>query len=141
VSGIVKAVNVDLAAGRGARAKSLFLLYIDVVAINNVKSVTSGEEGSSKVGAIALVWGAVVVDISCDRAVLKQFSSRDLHAIQEIAESPNLFPLIVASMCPGIFGHEMVKAGLCLGLFGGSQYVDTLFAALKPCLCGYSLLR
>ncbi|KAK2158883.1 hypothetical protein LSH36_162g05033 [Paralvinella palmiformis] len=25
------------------------------------------------------------------------------------------------SLCPGIYGHEMVKAGLVLGLFGGSQ--------------------
>ena len=50
VSGIVKAVNVDLVAGRGAnRAKSLFLLYIDAVAVTNIKSVTSSEEGGSHV--------------------------------------------------------------------------------------------
>ena len=55
----------------------------------------------------------------CDR----QFSTKDLHAIQAIADTPDLFTLIVASMCPGIFGHEMVKAGLCLGLFGGTPYV------------------
>ena len=29
------------------------------------------------------------------------------------------------SLCPAIYGHEMVKAGLVLGLFGGSQkYAD-----------------
>lgn len=90
-------MNVDLVAGRGAnRAKSLFLLYIDAVSITNVKSVTSSEEGGT------------------------HFSSKDLHAIQEIAGSPDLFELIVGSMCPGIFGHEMVKAGLCLALFGGT---------------------
>ena len=50
VSGVVKAVNVDLAAGRGAnRAKSLFLLYIDAVAATNVKAVTSAESGGSHV--------------------------------------------------------------------------------------------
>lgn len=31
------------------------------------------------------------------------------------------------SLCPAIFGHEMVKAGLVLGLFGGSQkHTDSL---------------
>ena len=25
------------------------------------------------------------------------------------------------SLCPGIYGHEIVKAGLVSGLFGGSQ--------------------
>lgn len=42
--------------------------------------------------------------------------------IQQIAHQPNLFYLLVASLAPGIFGQEMVKAGLCLGLFGGSQH-------------------
>ena len=31
------------------------------------------------------------------------------------------FALLVASLCPGIFGHEAVKAGLLLALFGGTQ--------------------
>ena len=31
------------------------------------------------------------------------------------------------SLCPTIFGHELVKAGLVLGLFGGAQkYSDSL---------------
>ena len=28
---------------------------------------------------------------------------------------------IVNSLCPFVFGHELVKAGLILGLFGGSK--------------------
>ena len=50
-----------------------------------------------------------------------QFSERELQAITEIASQPDPFALVVASMCPGIFGHEMVKAGLILGLFGGTN--------------------
>ena len=31
------------------------------------------------------------------------------------------------SLCPAIYGHELVKAGLVLGLFGGAQkYSDSL---------------
>lgn len=51
----------------------------------------------------------------------RQFSEKELAAITEIANQPDPFGLVVASVCPGIFGHEMVKAGLILGLFGGSQ--------------------
>jgi DNA helicase MCM8 len=29
--------------------------------------------------------------------------------------------LLIASLCPTIFGHELVKAGLLLGLFGGTK--------------------
>ncbi len=31
------------------------------------------------------------------------------------------FDLLVASLCPAIFGHELVKAGLLLTLFGGTK--------------------
>jgi len=36
------------------------------------------------------------------------------------------------SLCPSIYGHEMVKAGLVLGLFGGTQrYVNDKVSTLK----------
>lgn len=31
------------------------------------------------------------------------------------------FDLLVASLCPAIFGHELVKAGLLLTIFGGTK--------------------
>ena len=41
-------------------------------------------------------------------------------AIREIHDhSESLFKLLVASLSPCIFGHDLVKAGLLLGLFGG----------------------
>lgn len=39
---------------------------------------------------------------------------------QDIYKQPNLFALLVHSLCPGIYGHEMIKAGLILSLFGGN---------------------
>ena len=50
------------------------------------------------------------------------FSPDELAAIRSLALSENAFPLLVHSMCPTIFGHELVKAGLLMGLFGGSSY-------------------
>ncbi|CAH8529743.1 unnamed protein product [Dicrocoelium dendriticum] len=49
------------------------------------------------------------------------FSIKDLYAIREISEQPNLFRLLVASLCPSICGRALVKAGLLLALFGGTQ--------------------
>ncbi|KAI7804271.1 putative DNA helicase MCM8 [Triplophysa rosa] len=54
-----------------------------------------------------------------------EFSIKDLYAIQEIQAQDDLFKLIVNSLCPAIYGHVLVKAGLALALFGGCQkYVD-----------------
>ena len=62
------------------------------------------------------------VTSGCSRGMARvQFSEKEIAAITEIAHQPDPFGLVVASVCPGIFGHEMVKAGLILGLFGGSQ--------------------
>lgn len=41
---------------------------------------------------------------------------------QEIHGSDDVFRLLVHSLCPTIFGHEAVKAGLILGLLGGTEH-------------------
>jgi DNA helicase MCM8 len=38
-----------------------------------------------------------------------QFNMKDLYGISDIAHEPDLFTLIVNSICPGIYGHEIVK--------------------------------
>lgn len=48
------------------------------------------------------------------------FNDKELSVIEEVRRGPNLFKLFTHSLCPRIFGHEMVKAGLILSLFGGS---------------------
>ncbi|CAI8050102.1 DNA helicase MCM8 [Geodia barretti] len=51
---------------------------------------------------------------------------QDYCAICEIHEDNNVFRLLVNSLSPTIYGREMVKAGLVLGLFGGTQkYADS----------------
>eukprot|EP00093_Oithona_nana_P009976 09976.XXX_141707_143827_1 [CDS] Oithona nana genome sequencing. len=55
-----------------------------------------------------------------------EFTLLDYSMIQEVFSlGPEIFKLIVASLCPSIFGHELVKAGLVLALFGGtSKYAN-----------------
>jgi hypothetical protein len=40
------------------------------------------------------------------------YTENDLDTIKMIASEPSPFELIVYSLCPGIFGHELVKAGM-----------------------------
>lgn len=44
--------------------------------------------------------------------------------IEKLAHMNNLFPLLVKSFCPTIYGHELVKAGLILAIVGGSNLND-----------------
>lgn len=48
------------------------------------------------------------------------FNDRELEMVKSISKESNIFKLLVHSLCPRIFGHEMVKAGLILSLFGAS---------------------
>lgn len=47
---------------------------------------------------------------------------KELNDIHKTSERKDLFPLLIKSICPTIFGHELVKAGLVLCLFGGTDY-------------------
>ncbi|XP_014673549.1 PREDICTED: DNA helicase MCM8-like isoform X2 [Priapulus caudatus] len=105
VCGVVKVANAESGGGGAAagRDKCTFLLYVRA---NSVMSERCGRaEGG---GGVAM-----------------EFSLRELYGVREIQAEPQLFRLVVNSLCPAIYGHEMVKAGLVLGLFGGTQkYVD-----------------
>jgi len=50
-----------------------------------------------------------------------QFSQKDYSGIKEILTEKNILNLIVNSIAPGIYGHEIVKVGLALTLFGGKE--------------------
>ena len=52
---------------------------------------------------------------------LIEFTLKDLYGIQQVQEEKDVLNTLVNSLCPAIFGHELVKAGLLLGLFGGRQ--------------------
>jgi DNA helicase MCM8 len=48
---------------------------------------------------------------------------REVNSIREIAKKygERMFSVLVHSFCPAIFGQEIAKAGLLLGIFGGSK--------------------
>ncbi|GFT90390.1 DNA helicase MCM8 [Nephila pilipes] len=52
------------------------------------------------------------------------FKTEDLNIIKQIHSKNNLFQLVVASLSPNIYGHELIKAGIILALFGGGSNDD-----------------
>jgi DNA helicase MCM8 len=102
VTGIVKTIAVD-ADRPGARfgnknqKKAVYYSYIAANAVQNSKQSDSG------------------------KLDMLQFTLKDLYGIQRIVSQRQLFPLLCQSLCPSIFGNEMVKAGLLLSLVGGKQ--------------------
>jgi DNA replicative helicase MCM subunit Mcm2 (Cdc46/Mcm family) len=51
------------------------------------------------------------------------YSADELSWIESLALSPMCFARLIKNFCPTIFGHDLVKAGLLLGLFGGTKLV------------------
>lgn len=41
--------------------------------------------------------------------------------LQKIHSESQIFKLLVHSLCPNIYGHDFVKAGLVLALLGGTR--------------------
>lgn len=82
-----------------SKESNIFMQYIEVISIQNTKNQSKG-----KITGTAF-----------------QFTMRDYYCIQKLHSKPYLFEVMVNSLCPGIYGHEMVKAGMLLSLFGGSS--------------------
>ena len=97
VTAIVKATGSEESHGKNNKDKCMFLLYLQAV------SVCCNSRSS---------------DDTSDPQL--DFSTNELYGIKEIQGDRDVFRLIVGSLCPTIFGQEVVKAGLVLGLFGGS---------------------
>ncbi|KAJ2781936.1 hypothetical protein H4R18_002577 [Coemansia javaensis] len=110
-TGVVKVTLSDEGKGKG-RPNSLYILYIDTVAINKV--------GGSEAGAAAAAAAAAAEDEAATKDGI-HFSAKDLQFIREVHKQPRLFRLLVHSFSPAIFGHEMVKAGIMLALFGARK--------------------
>uniref|UniRef100_A0A182SP55 DNA helicase MCM8 n=1 Tax=Anopheles maculatus TaxID=74869 RepID=A0A182SP55_9DIPT len=92
VTGILKARSLE---PDGTTRASLFKAYMQAVYVRSNKNVLAN-------------WNR-----------LAEFTELDMEAIRTIKSEPSPFRLLVQSLCPSIYGHEIVKAGLLLGLFGG----------------------
>ncbi|XP_068668987.1 probable DNA helicase MCM8 isoform X1 [Aristolochia californica] len=116
VTGIIKVINnyMDVGGGKSkSKSQGLYYLYLEAVSIRNSKSQSSVED--------------LQVTSTRNRDTLLSdiytFSPRDLEFVVKFSEEhgTDIFRQILQSICPSIYGHEFVKAGMTLALFGGVQ--------------------
>ncbi|XP_051167123.1 DNA helicase MCM8-like [Leptopilina boulardi] len=100
----------------------------DVVVTGIVKGQDNESSKSKKVGDPKFQLHIEAVSITSNKTNSKtkgvmmiDLNYHDYAAISEIQCHENVFALLINSMCPSIYGHELVKAGLLLSLFGGSS--------------------
>ncbi|XP_044482160.1 probable DNA helicase MCM8 [Mangifera indica] len=114
VTGIIRVINnyMDIGGGKSrSKNQGFYYLYLEAISIKNSKSQSNAEDlqdSNSNARASEL-------------ADLFSFSPRDLEFIVKFSEEygSDIFQQIVQSICPSIYGHELVKAGITLALFGG----------------------
>lgn len=91
IMGIVKAESSDLHKNKNT---GLYGLYLEILSISCAKESSSHSE---------------------------DFSESDIVRVKELAKTKNIFPVLIKNFCSLIYGLEKVKAGLLLGLLGGSE--------------------
>lgn len=116
VTGIVKVINnyMDIGGGKSkGKNQGLYYLYLEAISVRNSKS-------QSMFGDVQLTGNDTRDTVLSD---LYTFSPRDLEFIVKFSEEhgSDIFRQILQSICPSIYGHELVKAGITLALFGGVQ--------------------
>ncbi|KAI3474682.1 hypothetical protein Pfo_029867 [Paulownia fortunei] len=114
VTGIIRVINnyMDIGGGKSkGKNQALYYLYLEVVSITNSKSQSVPEDMQhTDTNARAT-----------EHLDLYSFSPRDLEFIVKFSEEhgSDIFRQVLQSICPCIYGHELVKAGITLALFGG----------------------
>nr|GMD67635.1 probable DNA helicase MCM8 isoform X1 [Ipomoea batatas] len=115
VTGIVRVINnyMDIGGGKSkSKNQGLYYLYLEAVSIRNSKTQPMPENPMDKSNAI-----------SPEPFDSFSFSPRDLEFIVKFSEEngSDVFRQILHSICPSIYGHELIKAGITLAQFGGVQ--------------------
>lgn len=118
-------------AGRIPRSKACILLAdlcdrakpgdeIDVTGIytNNYDGSLNTEQGFPVFSTVILANHVMVKDC---KQIVQSLTDEDISAIMKLSKDHNIGNRIVASIGPSIFGHDYIKRGLALALFGGES--------------------
>ncbi|XP_010543366.1 PREDICTED: probable DNA helicase MCM8 [Tarenaya hassleriana] len=114
ITGIIAVINnyMDIGGGKSkSKNQGFYYLYVEAVSICNAKQQSAFENSEDPSNSIR----------HTDVGDLFSFSQKDLEFIVKFKEEygSDVFRQILHSICPSIYGHEIVKAGIALVLFGG----------------------
>ncbi|PSN29948.1 DNA replication licensing factor Mcm2 [Blattella germanica] len=118
-------------AGRIPRSKEVVMLAdlcdrckpgdeIDVTGIytNNYDGSLNTEQGFPVFSTVIMANHLLVKDC---KQIVQSLTDEDVAAITRLAKDHRIGERIVASIAPSIFGHEYIKRGIALALFGGES--------------------
>lgn len=110
-NGILKTEALDDNKNGGGKRnqQGLFNMYMDVNSIINCKNKTKFISNKNQ---------------TSDDEDLTEFDIKTFESLMPLAKDRTLFPFLIKSFCPSIYGHEIVKAGLLLAIVGGSLDVS-----------------
>ena len=109
-------------------------VYIDVYVSDDLVNKVSAGDKTNFVGTLRLVppqkdkktvYGRFV-EVNYLEETQKEFSEIDVskeeeEEIHKLAKNPEIFDVLVNSVAPAIYGHDIVKQSIVLQLFGGVQ--------------------
>lgn len=105
VCGIVRVLTIEN-GGYSRSSKCLYYMYIDANSTTNTRNRHMA---------------AVASNSSIGRELVESETVAIHRVIREVVRENDPFGFLVHSAVPSIYGHEMVKAGLLLSLFGGAS--------------------
>ncbi|KAG2441933.1 hypothetical protein HXX76_003538 [Chlamydomonas incerta] len=93
---------------------SLFLMYLEAVSLSCPRQQLQGEVPLLGDNSAAGV-------LQCPGSAMPSFTPRDLAFVVRVCEmyGGDQLRQLVHALCPSIYGHELVKAGIVLALLGG----------------------
>ena len=124
--------------GKQARESAIHTLYVLASSITCLRAPTVAPNSSAiaKASASTALFvppapASVPMNSSVPSGV---FLDDEVYRLKAIAGRIDCVSLLVASLCPAIFGHELVKLGLLLGMLGGTRQgvVDGRHVATRP---------
>ncbi|GJU00829.1 probable DNA helicase MCM8 isoform X2 [Tanacetum coccineum] len=106
-----KTKNRNLKGKSKGKNQGLYYLYLEGISVKNSKSQSVSDT----------LQDTEPVAKATDLLDLYSFSQRDLEFVAKFSSEhgSDVFRQVLQSVCPSIYGHELVKAGITLELFGG----------------------
>lgn len=103
--GTVRVLTIDGNTGFSKGSKCLYYMYLEANSVRSSRNVSPSALGASS---------------SISRHIEESETLAIHRVIREVVREKDPFGFLVHSAVPSIYGHELVKAGMLLSLFGGA---------------------